>query len=188
MHDKFDILRRTKNNYKMSEERDIDTLNEELNLVQIQMDLLKRKQEALTSSLRQLEEARRLDPKANLSPQEERKLREALLIIGHSICSPHAIIGHLLIIQEEPPANPLSNKYLIKFNVFDLIQDIGNFGIVYNIKIITKSAHVIKIIRETFSQEGNDSLSDEPIDDTTRISWTTNWDNYCRIRHVDIDH
>ncbi len=140
----------------MSEERDIDALNKELSQLQIEMDLLKRK-------------------------------REALLILGHSICSPHAIIGYLFITEEEPPTNQLSNKYMIKINVFDLLQDIGKLGIVYNIKISTKSAHVIKIIRETFIQEGHDSLSDETIDDALRMSWTTNWDNYCRIRHVDID-
>ncbi len=171
----------------MSEERDIDTLNEELRQLQIEMDLLKRKREALTLSLRQLEEARRLDSSAQLSPEEEKKLREVLLILSHSICSPHAIIGYLFITEEEPPTNQLSNKYMIKINVFDLLQDIGNLGIVYNIKISTKSAHVIKIIRETFIQEGHDSLSDEPIDNALRMSWTTNWDNYCRIRHVDID-
>ncbi len=163
----------------MDKQIDIAALYEELKLSE-------ERSRSLKSQIKQLEEAQSLDISTCLSFEEEKEFRRELLEVGKFICGPNATFGHLSIIQEEVPGK----KYEIRIDVMDIIQysKKDQVALLFNVKIFTKSAHVINIIRETFIQEKY-VLGAEDKNKAFRTVWKTNWHNDTgqHIRHVDLD-
>lgn len=159
---------------------DLSDLKNRLIELNTNISNLDKQRNELNLEITRLEETLRLDESANLSDEEEIALRKALSVIAKCICGSHAIIGYLNLDEGDPETNDLSTKYSINISKMSLIKDMGNIGLLFKVRIVTKSLHVKKIVRETFLQEGHIDDFDHS-DDTTRNCWTVNWDFYQAI-------